>query len=113
MTRKVAVNRVIKGDVSINRCIVEIENGFVVDYYHFDDEQPFTEWLGGTIEIITSFSASFCNNNGFLIKQLKTYNEALVSNKSFLIITYYLLRHLCRLYQVALAFFYDVLMILY
>ena len=54
MTRKVAVNRVIKGDVSINRCIVEIENGFVVDYYHFDDEQPFTEWLGGTIEIITS-----------------------------------------------------------
>ena len=54
MTRKVAVNRVIKGDISINRCIVEIENGFVVDYYHFDDEQPFTEWLGGTIEIITS-----------------------------------------------------------
>ena len=64
MTRKVAVNRVIKGDVSINRCIVEIENGFVVDYYHFDDEQPFTEWRGGTIEIITS-------NNGNSLRAIR------------------------------------------
>ena len=64
MTRKVAVNRVIKGDVSINRCIVEIENGFVVDYYPFDDEQPFTEWLGGTIEIITS-------NNGYSLRAIR------------------------------------------
>lgn len=64
MTRKVAVNRVIKGDVSINRCIVEIENGFVVDYYHFDDEQPFTEWLGGTLEIITS-------NNGNSLRAIR------------------------------------------
>ena len=70
MTRKVAVNRVIKGDVSINRCIVEIENGFVVDYYHFDDEQPFTEWLGGTIEIVPSNNGNslLAMRNGEVLK---------------------------------------------
>lgn len=54
MTRKVAVNKVIRGDVTIKNCIVEINNGHVTDYYHFEDEQPFTEWLGGTIEILSA-----------------------------------------------------------
>ena len=32
-------------------CIVEIEDGEVKSFHQFTAEEPFTEWLGGTMEI--------------------------------------------------------------
>lgn len=37
---------------TIDRCVVEIDNGHVVNYYTFDEELPLTEWLGGTINLL-------------------------------------------------------------
>lgn len=50
--RRVAVNEVIVGDQRLQQCIVEITAGIVTDYYTFDEEQPHTEWLGGTITLV-------------------------------------------------------------
>ena len=33
----------------IDMAIIEITDGIVTDYYPFTDEQPQTEWLGGTV----------------------------------------------------------------
>ena len=49
--RKVAAHEVlVKGRV-LHQAIVELIGGRVVDCYPFSEEQPMTEWLGGTIEI--------------------------------------------------------------
>lgn len=51
MFRRVAAHHVhVNGNV-IDRCVVEIEDGRVANYYTFTDELPLTEWLGGTITI--------------------------------------------------------------
>lgn len=51
MFRRVAAHHVVINDRTIDRCVVEIEDGRVVNYYTFADELPLTEWLGGTIII--------------------------------------------------------------
>lgn len=50
-TGKFAANRIITGDGVIMNGIVELNDGVVVACYAFDEEQPFTQWLGGTIEL--------------------------------------------------------------
>lgn len=51
-TGRFAANRLVKnGDVIVNG-VVEMDNGIVRAYYHFGEELPFTEWIGGTIELI-------------------------------------------------------------
>ena len=32
-------------------CIVELMNGVVHDYYHFEGELGMVEWLGGAVEL--------------------------------------------------------------
>lgn len=51
-TGKFAANRIITDDGIIINGIVELNNDIVVDYYAFDEEQPFTQWLGGTIKLL-------------------------------------------------------------
>lgn len=48
--RRIAANRVRIDGKEIRQCVVEIEDGIVVDYYKFHEELPFTEWIGGLIE---------------------------------------------------------------
>lgn len=47
--RRIASNEVLLDDKSYHQCVVELEEGRVVNYYCFEDELPLTEWLGGTI----------------------------------------------------------------
>ena len=49
MFRRVAAHRVEINGRIINRCVVEVDEGRVVNYYTFTDELPLTEWFGGTI----------------------------------------------------------------
>lgn len=49
MARRIAANRVIIDGRQLVQYAVEIENGIVTNYYPLTEEQPFTEWLGGTI----------------------------------------------------------------
>jgi len=51
MFRRVAAHHVLFNDKVIDRCVVEIEDGRVMNYYTFSDELPLTEWLGGTITL--------------------------------------------------------------
>ncbi|MBO5314079.1 MAG: hypothetical protein IJ421_07630 [Prevotella sp.] len=50
--RRVAVNRLIVDDETFVNCIVEICDGVIYDYFTFDEEQPFTEWVGGTWNVV-------------------------------------------------------------
>lgn len=50
--RRVAVNRLIVNDEIFVNCIVEICDGVIYDYFTFDEEQPFTEWVGGTWNVV-------------------------------------------------------------
>ncbi|MBQ5606633.1 MAG: hypothetical protein IIU87_05415 [Prevotella sp.] len=50
--RRVAVNRLIVNDETFVNCIVEICDGVIFDYFTFDEEQPFTEWIGGTWNVV-------------------------------------------------------------
>lgn len=50
--RRVAVNRLIVNDETFVNCIVEICDGVIFDYFTFDEEQPFTEWVGGTWNVV-------------------------------------------------------------
>lgn len=52
MFRRIAANRVVVNGHELRQCIVEIKDGIVVNHYPFSDELPFTEWLGGVIEIM-------------------------------------------------------------
>ena len=52
MKRIVAANRIITPDFGIvSLGVVELENRRVSKVSRLDGEQPFTEWLGGTISI--------------------------------------------------------------
>lgn len=50
--KRYAAHEVIVGDKSIPMCVVEMTDGFVTGYHTFSEELPFTEWLGGTINIV-------------------------------------------------------------
>lgn len=50
--RRVAVNRLIVNDETFVNCIIEICDGVIYDYFTFDEEQPFTEWIGGTWNVV-------------------------------------------------------------
>lgn len=51
MFRRVAAHRVEVNGRTLSRCVVEIEDGRVVNFYTFTNELPLTEWLGGTITL--------------------------------------------------------------
>lgn len=62
MIHKYGVNRVIMDGVQYLQCIVTIKDDEIIDFRTFTEEQPFTEWVGGTIEIIRK-------NNKMVIKR--------------------------------------------
>ncbi|MGN0226056.1 MAG: hypothetical protein ACI4A7_08300 [Prevotella sp.] len=50
--RRIGANDVITPDGEIlSPAVVEIDNGKVQQWYRLDMEMPFTEWIGGTIEL--------------------------------------------------------------
>lgn len=62
MIHQYGVNRVIMDGVQYLKCIVTIKDDEIIDFRTFTEEQPFTEWVGGTIEIIRK-------NNKMVIKR--------------------------------------------
>lgn len=62
MIHQYGVNRVIMDGVQYLQCIVIIKDDEIIDFRTFTEEQPFTEWVGGTIEIIRK-------NNKMVIKR--------------------------------------------
>ena len=55
MRRLVAANKIlIGGKCEVRLGVVEIEGRDVVGVNRLHGEQPFTEWLGGTIQISTA-----------------------------------------------------------
>ena len=59
-TRRVAAHEVRLEGRILHQAVVEIIGGRVVDAYEIMEEQPMTEWLGGTIEVKGGFA--FGNN---------------------------------------------------
>lgn len=51
MMRRIAVNRVVADNKEYIQCIITFVNDEVIDFHTFTEEQPNTEWLGGTIEL--------------------------------------------------------------
>lgn len=51
MFRRVASNCMRVDGRELKRCVIELDDSVVVNYYTFTDELPLTEWLGGTIEV--------------------------------------------------------------
>ena len=50
--RRIGANDVITPDGEIlSPAVVEIDHGMVQQWYRLDMEMPFTEWIGGTIEL--------------------------------------------------------------
>lgn len=49
--RRIAVHELFYGKECLNMCIVELMNGIVHGYYHFEGEHGMVEWLGGTVEL--------------------------------------------------------------
>lgn len=50
--RRIGANDVITPDGEIlSPAVVEIDNGMVQQWYRLEMEMPFTEWIGGTIEL--------------------------------------------------------------
>lgn len=67
--RRVGAHEVVFFNRTLVQAVVEIQGTQVVNYYEFRDEQPMTEWLGGTITLKYSESGelqAWWNN-----KQLK------------------------------------------
>lgn len=53
--RIVAANRVVMPDIrTVTLGVVEIEGNCVCSVSRLDGEQPFTEWIGGTIRLVRS-----------------------------------------------------------
>lgn len=69
MLRRIAANWVIVDGVKLRQCVVELQDGVVTDYCTFTDELPFTEWLGGIIEIKKDWEGRLVAEwNGALLK---------------------------------------------
>ncbi|MDD7318114.1 MAG: hypothetical protein SOZ80_09540 [Prevotella sp.] len=50
--RKFAAHEIaVEGKETIYNAVVELSAGVVVNYYTFSGELPFTEWLGGRIDV--------------------------------------------------------------
>lgn len=50
--RRCGAHQVILPDGSIlQQAVVEIQEGWVVNYFEFREELPMTEWLGGEIRV--------------------------------------------------------------
>lgn len=49
--RRIGVHEVVIDGAVTQMCIIEICDGIVMDYHMFHDEEPMTEWLGGTVII--------------------------------------------------------------
>jgi len=63
--RRVASNEITIEGKTLRQYVVEIVDHRVVDYYSFQEELPFTEWLAGKIELrkdINGFLQAFLNN---------------------------------------------------
>ncbi len=52
MKRRIGVNRVIADCQTYTQCIVTLVDDEVIDFHTFTEERPFTEWIGGTLELI-------------------------------------------------------------
>ena len=59
LIRRVASNEITVEGKTLRQYVVEIVDHRVVDYYSFQEELPFTEWLAGKIELRK-------DENGFL-----------------------------------------------
>ena len=46
-----AAHQVIAGSQCLEPAVVDVENGKVIGFHQFAEEEPFTEWVGGTIHI--------------------------------------------------------------
>ena len=67
--RRIGANDVITPDGEIlSPAVVEIDNGMVQQWYRLDMEMPFTEWIGGTIELQADN-----NGNIMAIKKIEYY----------------------------------------
>lgn len=53
MKRRLAFNRVLADGKTYCPGVVEIDGGVVTACYQLNGEQPMTEWLGGTVKIVT------------------------------------------------------------
>lgn len=63
--RRVASNEITIEGKTLRQYVVEIVDHRVVDYYSFQEELPFTEWLAGKIELRkdkNGFLQAFLNN---------------------------------------------------
>lgn len=67
--RRVAAHKVVVGGKELKQCVVEIQDGIVVNYYVFSDELPLTEWLGGLIEVVRDVDGNLVAKwNGTLLE---------------------------------------------
>ena len=65
LIRRVASNEITVEGKTLRQYVVEIVDHRVVDYYSFQEELPFTEWLAGKIELRkdkNGFLQAFLNN---------------------------------------------------
>ena len=42
----------VAGGKTVSPCLLEINDGVVVSFSHLSEEQPFTEWIGGTVVLV-------------------------------------------------------------
>lgn len=52
MVRRFGVNRLILDGIVHLQCVVTVKDGEVIDFHPLTEELPFTEWRGGTVELI-------------------------------------------------------------
>ncbi len=46
--KRIAVHELLFGKETFDMCIIELKEGVVTGYYHFEEEQGMVEWIGGT-----------------------------------------------------------------
>ena len=69
MNRRLAANHIVFGENVVLNGYVEIDGNSVVRIVPLQCEEPFVEWLGGTINIEEISSGKFCvYHNGNKIK---------------------------------------------
>lgn len=61
--RRIAAHEIIDGECVYEMSVVEIRDGIVADIYPLAGEQPFTEWVGGTVTIINKDGKRKLKNN--------------------------------------------------
>lgn len=67
-TRRIAAHRIVNGEGSVvELAVVSIVDGHVSAVRKLDKEIPFTEWLGGTVELRDTADGLRAYHNGILI----------------------------------------------